>query len=216
MKSPLAGAVLFDMDGLLIDSEPLWALVEADFALPRGGVFTREHATACVGRGLANTVRFMGSTFGFDVDVERDVGELVERFLARVGELALKPGAADLLDALGGRVPVALGSSSTRRLVLAALDAVGVRDRFPIVVCGDDVAHPKPAPDIFLKCAADLRVSPSECVVLEDSLAGAESGRAAGMRVLAVPEKFPWDPAYESVADTVVRDLFEARRHLLP
>ena len=215
MKRPHVGAILFDMDGLLIDSEPLWALVEADFARPRGGDFTREHAVKCVGRGLANTVRFMGTTFGFAIDVERDVGELVERFLLRVGELALKPGARELLDAAGGRVKVALGSSSTRRLVLASLDAVGVRGRFPVVVSGDDVAHPKPAPDIFLKCAAELGVQPSECVVLEDSLAGAESGHAAGMQVIAVTEKYPWDPAYESVADIIVRDLFEARRHLV-
>jgi HAD superfamily hydrolase (TIGR01509 family) len=207
-----ASAILFDMDGLLVDSEPLWADVETEFALARGGDFTPEMAHACVGRGLANTLRVMHEAFGFAVDVERDSHDIVERFVTRAGELALKPGALALLDEAAGRVPTALGSSSSRRLVTAALEAVGVASRFQVVVAGDEVDRPKPAPDIFLRCARLLDVAPDRCVVLEDSLAGVRAGRAAGMRVIAVPEGDGRDLAGE--CDAVASDLFDARRRM--
>ncbi len=201
------------MDGLLIDSEPLWAAVEADFARSRGGDFTPELAARCVGRGLPHTLRFMSATFGFPVDLVRDADAIVASFIARARELVLKPGARALLDAAAtGAMKVALGSSSTRRLVDASLAAVGETARFPVVVTGDDVTHTKPAPDIFLRCARELGVAPAACVVLEDSLAGVEAARAAGMRVIAVPER-P-NPAIASIADVVARDLHEASRVL--
>ena len=207
-----AGAIIFDMDGLLVDSEPLWAEVEADFARTRGGEFTRELARRCVGQGLANTLRVMRDAFGFHVDIERDSAEIIDRFVARARDLALKPGALELLNEVDGVVPVALGSSSSRRLVVSVLDAVGLSSRFGVVVTGDDVEHPKPAPDIFVKCARELGVMPARCLVLEDSLAGVRAGRAAGMRVIAVPEGDPHGRGFEDHADAVVADLFEARR----
>jgi HAD superfamily hydrolase (TIGR01509 family) len=209
-----ARAILFDMDGLLVDSEPLWAQVEGDFARARGGDFTLELARACVGRGLQNTLRVMSEAFGFPVDIEKDSREIIDRFIGRAGELVLKPGAEELLDEAEGRVPIALGSSSSRRLVLAVLERVGVAKRFGSVVSGDDVPRPKPAPDIFAKCAADLGVAASGCVVLEDSLAGVRSGRAAGMRVIAVPEGDAHGAGFEEEADAVVEDLYEARRRM--
>jgi HAD superfamily hydrolase (TIGR01509 family) len=144
------------------------------------------------------------------VDLERDAAEIVSRFVARAHELALKPGALALLEAAQGVVPVALGSSSARRLVLAVLDAVGLGSRFDAIVSGDDVARTKPAPDIFLECARRLGVDPRTCVVLEDSLAGVEAGRAAGACVIAVPERRPFDPRLAELADHVTADLFEA------
>ncbi len=207
-----ARAILFDMDGLLVDSEPLWAAVETDFARERGGELTAEHTAACVGRGLVHTLVLMRETFGFPVDVVRDADDIVDRFIARAAELALKPGARELLDAAEGRVAVALGSSSARRLVLATLRSVGLAARFPVVVTGDDVERTKPAPDIFLRCARDLEVAAAHCVVLEDSVAGARAGRAAGMCVIAVPERGADVDALGGVADAVVGDLFEARR----
>jgi mannitol-1-/sugar-/sorbitol-6-/2-deoxyglucose-6-phosphatase len=207
-----ADAIVFDMDGLLVDSEPLWAEVEADFARSRGGDFTPDLARRCVGQGLANTLRVMSEAFGFSVDIDLDSAEIIDRFVARSQELALKPGALELLNEVDGLVPVALGSSSSRRLVRSVLDAVGLTSRFGVVVTGDDVEHPKPAPDIFAKCARDLGVMPARCVVLEDSLAGVRAGRAAGMRVIAVPEGDPRGRGFEDHSDAVVADLFEARR----
>jgi HAD superfamily hydrolase (TIGR01509 family) len=206
--------VLFDMDGLMVDSEPLWFEVEREFARRRGGDWTEELATACIGKGLANTLRVMSETFGLTVDVERDADEILGLFAARVGELQLKPGFAELFDrAETHGAPRALASSSARLLVHAVLDRFGLRDQFDAVVTGSCVVHPKPAPDIFLEAARRLGVPPAECVVLEDSLAGVRAGRAAGARVIAVPEH-PAPEEMAALADAVVGDLHEARARI--
>lgn len=204
-------ALLFDMDGLMVDSEPLWFEVEREFARARGGDWTEELGTACIGKGLANTLRVMNESFGFPVDLERDAAAIVELFVARVAELELKTGFDELLGEARARgVPRALASSSARRLVEATLARFGLRQRFDAVVTGDCVAHPKPAPDIFLEAARRLGAAPGDCVVLEDSLAGVRAARAAGMRVIAVPEGAP-SPEMTAQADAVVSDLHAAR-----
>jgi beta-phosphoglucomutase-like phosphatase (HAD superfamily) len=109
-------ALLFDMDGLMVDSEPLWFEVEREFARARGGDWTEELGTACIGQGLANTLRVMHESFGLPVDVERDSSMIVELFVARVADLTLKTGFEALLeDARARRVPRALASSSAWR-----------------------------------------------------------------------------------------------------
>ncbi|MEZ4312274.1 MAG: HAD family phosphatase [Polyangiaceae bacterium] len=207
-------ALLWDMDGLLVDSEPLWYLVERDFARRRGGDFTEEHARENIGKGIRNTVRFMHELFGFEVDVDRDVDELIADFMARTDELTLKPGATELLAKAGGSRAMALASSSHRRLVEKTLARFDLRDRFDALVSGEDVKQPKPAPDIFLRAAELLGVPIAECVVLEDSVAGVTAGRAAGAIVIAVPEGPLEGRPFGDFADVVVGDLFEAARWL--
>jgi HAD superfamily hydrolase (TIGR01509 family) len=202
-------ALLFDMDGLMVDSEPLWFDVERDFARARGGDWTDELADACIGKGLANTLRVMSATFGFAIDQARDQSEIIDRFLAGASGIAIKPGCRELLDAARGVVPLAAASSSARRLVHGVLEGLSLAPYFDAIVTGDDVVHPKPAPDIFLEAARRLGVDPPGCVVLEDSLAGATAGHAAGMPVIAVPEHET--PGIDRVATHVVRDLYEAR-----
>lgn len=203
-------ALLFDMDGLMVDSEPLWFEVERDFARGRGGDFTPEMGQACVGRGIANTLEVMGATFGFEVDLACDIAALIGGFIERVDDLALKPGFSELFEETRARsVPRALASSSSRPIVEATLARFGLRERFDAVVTGDCVAHPKPAPDIFLEGARRLRVPPARCVVLEDSQAGVRAARAAGIPVIAVPEAN--HATFEGLADAVVRDLYAAR-----
>jgi sugar-phosphatase len=205
----VARALLLDMDGLMVDSEPLWFEVERDFLAARGGTFTREMADACVGRGLAATLRTMRAAHEFDLDVDRDGVEVVDRFIARVGALKLMPGCLELLDAARGRVLLALASSSSRRLVDAVIARFELGGWLDAVVSGDDVTHPKPAPDIFLEAARRLGIAATAAVVLEDSLAGVQAGRAAGMAVIAVPERR--SPAFEEAASYVVDDLHSAR-----
>jgi len=206
-----ARALLLDVDGLMVDSEPLWFEVEHDFARSRGGDWTAQHARAALGKGQASALRAMAE-LGMRVDPSRDLVELEDRFLVRAGELRVKPGCRELLAAARGRVPVAAASSSVIRLVSAVLDVLGLAPNFDAVVGGDEVAHPKPAPDIFLTAAARLGVEPVGCVVLEDSLAGAMAGRAARMEVIAVPE-WPTE-GLDDVATRVVGSLLEAR-HIL-
>lgn len=210
MRKPEIAALLLDMDGLLVDSEPLWYEVERGFCRDRGFDWTPALAAACIGRGMRATLTAMGERFGFAIDHDRDAAEVTRRFIDRVGELSLKPGAAELLDAARGRVLMALASSSPRRLIEAVVDRFDLRPRLSAIVSGEDVARPKPAPDIFLCAAAELGVEPALCAVLEDSIAGVEAGRAAGMIVVAVPEGSPEGRGFEAVADVVVRDLFAA------
>lgn len=210
-----ARAFLFDMDGLLVDSEPLWWEVERIFARSRGVVWSDEDARACVGRGLAATLGVMRDAHGIQVDLVADVSALVDLFIARVGGLELKPGAAALLTAARGCVSLGLASSSPERLIDAVLSHFALTEFFGAIVSGESVAHPKPAPDIFLHTAARLGVAPPDCVVLEDSLAGATAGRAAGMKVIVVPDGSVRDPRFDGVADVVVPSLAHAQALLL-
>jgi sugar-phosphatase len=208
-------ALVLDMDGLMVDSEPLWFQVESAFAAGRGGVWTHEHARAAIGRGTAYTLRTMSALFGFPVDVPRDKDAIFDAFIARVGDLALMPGCLELLDAAEeGGVPSAVASSSPARLIEAVLARFGLRERFVAVISGESVTSPKPAPDVFLRAAELLGAAPSTCAVLEDSLAGATAGRAAGMFVIAVPERNAEKLRFDTVADRIVGDLFAAREVL--
>lgn len=209
LPSP-ARALLFDLDGLMVDSEPVWFEVQRDFARAHGGEWTPELARACVGGGLVNALKILGDALGFVPDMDRDRAAMTDAFVARVAELTLKPGCRELVEAATARaVPCAVASSSTKRLVDAALERVGLRDRFQAVVTGDDVEQAKPAPDIFLRAAARLGVAPADCVVLEDSMLGVRAARAAGMGVIAVPESDL--PRFAGQADAVVGDLHAAR-----
>lgn len=202
----------------MVDSEPLWFEVERDFARARGGDWTLAHAHAAIGRGMAHTLRTMSELFGFDVDEARDTRLIQDAFLARVADLTLKPGLPELLDAAEGALPIAVASSSPMRLIRGVLDRFALTARVNAVVTGESVPSPKPAPDIFLKAAREIGVAPERCAVLEDSLAGATAGRAAGMFVIAVPEHaFSPDPSsrevppgFAAVADRIVPDLFAA------
>jgi HAD superfamily hydrolase (TIGR01509 family) len=212
MRSPViaCGALLFDLDGLMVDSEPVWFEVLRDFVRVRGGEWTSEQAHACIGGGLQHSLRVMGEAFGFAVDVARGQEEMVEAFVARIGDLALKPGCRELVEAARGRgLPCAVASSSTRRLVEATLERFGLRARFDAVVTSDCVTRPKPAPDIFLEAASRLGAAGKSCVVLEDSLAGVHAARAAAMTVIAVPER--GFERFVDLADAVVSDLYAAR-----
>jgi sugar-phosphatase len=210
-----AQALLFDMDGLMVDSEPLWFEVERDFARAHGGDWTPELAASGIGKGLDHTLRTMNAAFGLPVGPShRPTHEawIVDTFLARAHKIAIKTGCLELLAAGKGVVPMAAASSSVGRLVRGVLHGLGLAPSFDAIVSGDDVANPKPAPDIFLEAARRLGVAPAACVVLEDSLAGTTAAHAAGMQVIAVPERST--PGIEKVATMVVADLHEARRAL--
>lgn len=189
-EDPLA-AVLVDMDGLLVDSEPLWTVAEVELAERLGSTWTAQIKAAVVGTRLDVSVPTMLTMM--DVGPDRaEPGEVTGWLLRRMAELyatdlPLMPGALDLLDALAAAaVPTALVSSSYRVLVDVVLAAVG-RDRFAVTVAGDEVGRGKPDPQPYLTAAARLGVDPCRCVVLEDSLAGVLAGEAAGCVTVAVP-----------------------------
>lgn len=199
------------MDGLLVDSEPMWFRAERALAVSRGGAWSDALAHRCVGKGIGSTLTLMRDELGLAVDPERDVDVLVDLFIERAAEVPVKPGARELLDA-AAHLPLGLATSSPLRLARAVLGKLGLFERFTVVCTRESVRNPKPAPDIYLEVARGLGVAPGRSVVLEDSLAGARAGKAAGAFVIAVPE---WErEGFGDAADAVLTDLFEARAML--
>jgi HAD superfamily hydrolase (TIGR01509 family) len=196
-------AVLFDMDGLLIDSEPVWYDVESAVVARLGGVWTPADQAACIGGTMAASCRYMIERTGASESAEQLSEEMVDEMVARFRRyLPVKDGALPLLDALRERgVPLGLVSSSYRRLMAAALDTLGV-DPFDVTVAGDEVTHGKPDPEPYLTACELLGVDPSDTVVLEDADTGVRSAEAAGCIVVAVPSVAPIEAA--------------PRRHVVP
>lgn len=186
----LMDAVLWDMDGLLVDSEPLWTLAETELAARLGGTWDETIKARVVGTRLDVAVPTILRYFGA-LDSPSRVAETATWLLERMVSLfaarsTLLPGAEDLLAAVAGEaVPMALVSSSYRVLVDAVL-AQGFGP-FALTVAGDEVLHGKPHPEPYLTAARRLGVDPSRCIVLEDSPAGVAAGEAAGCAVVAVP-----------------------------
>jgi HAD superfamily hydrolase (TIGR01509 family) len=189
-RPDVLSAVFFDMDGLLVDTEPLWTLAEEELARRLGGTFPDGLKAAIVGTRLDVAVPTLLRWYGVDptpMAVARTASELLGRMVALFAEpVVFLPGALALARALRAQgVPLALVSSSYRVLVDAALaHAPGL---FDVTVAGDEVARGKPDPEPYLTAAGMLGVPAPACVVLEDSPAGVASGEAAACAVVAVP-----------------------------
>ena len=203
-------ALIFDMDGLMIDSEPLWFAVEVALAESYGKRWTHTWAQECVGTGLPNTARTMAEKLDLPFGSDDGAQLLVQGFMRRVSELELKPGFRELLEAArAAQLPCALASASTQALLNTVVDRFELRTKLQAIVAGEVVPINKPAPDIFLHAAAQLDTAPAGCVVLEDSVPGVQAGVAAGMMVIAVPEID--DPRFAVLTPHVTRDLHEAK-----
>jgi HAD superfamily hydrolase (TIGR01509 family) len=206
-------ALLFDMDGLMVDSEPLWWRVERGLAARHGHEWTDAMAASCVGTGFPNTIATMNRNFGLALDATEGTRWLGDAFVRRVGELALKPGCRELVAAAtAAGLRLAVASSSALPVIEAVLAHFALAASFAAVVSGKMVPRPKPAPDVFLEAARRLSCEPARAVVLEDSLPGVRAARAAAMAVIAVPERSTGELVL--LADHVVADLHEARRLL--
>ncbi len=195
MNPALPGAVLWDMDGTLVDTEPSWIAAEYALVAEHGGTWNDEHAHALVGNPLLVSGEYIRRHGGVDLPVEVIVEQLLDRVVADVRRsVAWRPGAHELLLALRDEgVPCALVTMSWTRLADAVL-AVLPADAFAAVVTGDQVRHGKPHPEPYLTAAARLGVAPGECVAIEDSQTGVASAHAAGAAVVAVPHVVPIPP----------------------
>lgn len=185
-------AVLFDMDGLLVDSEPLWYAVEAELAQALGGEWRHEDQAACVGGPLRATARRILARSAVPADLTDIEHRLLDGMAARLRRgVPLRPGAADLLAGVAGRsIPTALVSSSERRLMDIAL--AGLTDHiFNASVAGDEVSARKPDPEAYRRAASLLGVDPACCIALEDSRTGVAAAEAAGCLCVAVPDLVP-------------------------
>ncbi len=190
MTSP--AAVLWDMDGTLVDTEPYWIATEYEMAKKYGGTWSEEHALNLVGNALLESGVYIRVHMGIDLTPQEIVDELLDGVVERVREVVpWRPGARELLaDLRANGVPCALVTMSWQRFVEPILEHLPP-DTFATIVTGDRVEFGKPHPEPYLTAAAELGVAPEECLAIEDSNTGAKSGEAAGCLVLCVPNHVP-------------------------
>ncbi|MGQ0607520.1 MAG: HAD family hydrolase [Chloroflexota bacterium] len=210
---PLSGrfrAVIFDMDGLLLDTETLWHEAEAELFRRHGAEFTRDDQLRVIGTSFDVSARYFAERLGWPM--ERRM-ELVQESTALMHErvrvqVEARPGAMELIEGIRQLPGLRLGlaSNSPRYLVDDALATAGLADAFDTIVTADDVDHPKPAPDIYLLACDRLGVAPAAAVALEDSASGVVAAKAAGLTCIAVPMFAETDV---STADRVVSSLEE-------
>ena len=207
----MPAAIVFDMDGVLLDSEQLWDEVREDLAYERGGRWHDGAQADMMGMSSPEWSRYMHDVIGLDESPEEINAEVVERLLARYREsLPLLEGAVAAVERLSERWPLGLASSSNRELIDAVLEAGGIGPLFRATVSSEEVARGKPAPDVYHEAARRLDADPADCVAVEDSRNGIASAHTAGMHVIAIPNAHypPSDEALAS-ADAVIGSLAE-------
>jgi HAD superfamily hydrolase (TIGR01509 family) len=202
-------AVVFDMDGLLLDTETLWHSAEVELFARYGGEFTWDDKIAVIGTSYDFTAEYFSDRLG----LPRERGpELVGDMISLMHDLVrrsvdARPGSVELVDRLRElRVPLGLASNSPRFLVDDALATAGMTDAFDAIVTSDDVELAKPAPDIYLLACERLGVAPADALALEDSASGVAAAKAAGLTCIAVPQFAETDV---SAADRIVDSLEE-------
>ena len=194
-------AVVFDLDGLLIDSEQVWDSVREQYVRERGGRYDDEVQRALMGMSSREWSRYLHEVAGVPDDPQAINDEVVRRMLAAYRErLPLVEGAVEAVERIAARWPLALASSSNRPLIDAALDASGLARFFRVTVSSEEVPRGKPAPDVYLEAARRLDVEPTRCAAVEDSHSGIRAAKAAGMRVVAVPNA-TYPPGEDALAE---------------
>lgn len=204
-------AVVFDMDGVLLQSEEVWDAVREEYVRERGGRYDAEVQRAMMGMSSTEWSRYLHDVAGVADDPAEINAEVVCRMLDAYKEnLPLIPGAVDAVRRVAGEFPLGLASSSNRELIDTALEQAGLAPYFAATVSSEEVAHGKPAPDVYLESARRLGIDAKRCVAIEDSHGGIRSAKAAGMRVVAIPNA-SYPPGDEALAqaDVVLGSLSE-------
>jgi HAD superfamily hydrolase (TIGR01509 family) len=204
-------AVIFDLDGVLVDSEQLWDDARRELVRERGGTWRPDATRAMMGMSSLEWSRYMRDEIGLREPPEEISAEVVRR-LEEIyrRELPLVEGAREAVERLAARWPLALASSSNRELIDLVLELSGLARHFRVTVSSEEVARGKPAPDVYLEAARRLGVPPERCAAIEDSENGIRSAKAAGMRVLAIPNPhYPPEDDALALADEVLRSIAE-------
>ena len=191
---------MFDQDGVLVDSEGAWDAARQAVASENGGRWKPEATRAMMGMSAPEWSRYMHDSLGVGLTPDEISQRVVSRLLAGYADkLPLIPGAVDAVRRVAARWPVGLASSANREVIDAVLAASGLAGVFGATVSGEEVAHGKPAPDIYLEAARRLGVESLRCAAVEDSSNGLRAAAAAGMKVVALPNReFP--PADDALA----------------
>jgi HAD superfamily hydrolase (TIGR01509 family) len=202
-------AVIFDLDGVLVDSETAWVNVKREFTEESGGSWREQAQWDMLGMSSIEWSRYMHDELGVPVEPERISAEVADRLVGLYREkLPLLPGAVQAVRRLSAIWPLGLASSSNRNVIDLVLELAGLADQFEATVSSEEVERGKPAPDVYLEAARRLQVDPKACVGIEDSTNGIRSAHAAGMAVIAVPNRdFPPEPEALDLAAVVLDSL---------
>jgi HAD superfamily hydrolase (TIGR01509 family) len=210
-------AVLWDMDGTLIDSEPYWLASESEFASSRNSSWGREDGLGVIGMSLYESSKLLKARVGTDLEPQEIIDEVTNGVLARLDQsIPWRPGARELLTLLReNSIKTALVTGSMHRMAKQVADSIGF-DAFDLIIGGDDVSNGKPHPESYLTAAAILGVDPTNCVAFEDSLTGITAAEAAGTKAVGIahiveipakPGRILW-PTLEGVTIEDLRSLF--------
>jgi HAD superfamily hydrolase (TIGR01509 family) len=210
-------AVVFDLDGVLVDSEALWARAREELVRARGGTWRDEATRAMMGMSSPEWSRYMHEELRVPISPQ----EIVREVLARLEELyrrelPLVAGAREAVTSLAARFRLGVASSANRPLIELVLDLAGIRESFTATVSAEEVQRGKPAPDVYVEAARRLAVPLMRCAAVEDSTNGLLAAAAAGMAVIALPNKqFPPSADALARADVVLGTLEELRPKLV-
>ena len=207
----MTDAVVFDMDGVIVDSEQVWDEVRERYTRESGGTYIETATRDMMGMSAPEWSSYMAETLGVPGTPEEINDAVIERMLERYGEAPpLIPGAVEAVRRVAERWPVAIASSSNPELIEVVLRVSGLDALIRIAVSSQEVARGKPAPDVYLEAASRLGVDPARCAAVEDSHNGIRSAHAAGMRVVAVPNPhFPPDAEALALADVTIASIGE-------
>jgi HAD superfamily hydrolase (TIGR01509 family) len=196
----VSGAVVFDLDGVLLDSEQVWNRAKEELVRERGGTWRDEAPHHMMGMSSPEWSAYLHDELGVDLDP----GAISDAVVARLEEiyrerLPLLDGAAEAVERLAGRWPLGLASSSNREIIDLFLELSGLGRLFEVTLSSEEVARGKPYPDVYLEAARRLAAEPAACVAVEDSSNGIKAARAAGMAVIALPNPH-YPPGEEELA----------------
>jgi HAD superfamily hydrolase (TIGR01509 family) len=207
----MIAAVVFDLDGVLIDSEPVWERVRRELVAERGGHWAPDAQRRLMGMSTQEWARYLSEDLGVDLPPAKVAAVVVDRMAASYREhLPLLPGAVEAVHRLATRWPLGLASSAPAVLIETVLQSAGLGPYFPVTMSTEQVPHGKPAPDIYLAVTGQMGCSPPDCAAIEDSSNGLRSAAAAGLRVVAVPRpQYPPDSDALAAASLVLPSLAE-------
>lgn len=204
-------AIIFDLDGVLADSEPLWNEIDGELLAHYGVRYSGEYKHEVLGKSMELSLRFYSEKFKIVADKlemasrRRDIA--AEYYAQRI---PVFEATSSVLEQLSTQLPLGLATSSISELVLPFLERHDIRKFFAQITTGEEVKNGKPSPDIYLRAAKKLEIAPEHCLVVEDALAGVQAGKSAGMTVAAIPDpRFMDVTLYTGKADYILKNLDE-------
>jgi HAD superfamily hydrolase (TIGR01509 family) len=211
-------AVVFDLDGVLLESEEIWDDVRERYVRERGGRYDADAQRAMMGMSSKEWSRFIHEQLGVETSPAEINADVVDLMIARYREhLPLVPGAREAVERMAAVFPLAIASSSNGPLIAVALELAELTELFRATVSSEEVARGKPAPDVYLEAAWRLGVDPERCAAIEDSHSGIASAQAAGMNVVAIPNRrYPPDAHALAKAVVVLESIAELTPDMIP